>query len=181
MFDGQSLNNVPSASNMPSLTMAGRTTPWRNVATTAWSWTQLAANAASRRDPVLQNAGRTLLVLTGGLSDILLEGNTAAQVLADMEAYAASARAAGADRIIGSTIAPSTALSAPQDAIRLAANALILASTAWEAAVDIVADSRLQNPANTTYYSDGSHWTAAGAEIATAALSPVVTAQIAAL
>lgn len=185
MFDGQSLNNYPLTGNSTWMAqvMAGRGVAWSNVSVSGFSWSALVPSASARRDPVLGHTSRCVLVLNGGTSDLLVDHDTAAVALADMEAYADAARAAapGSLRVVACTIPPSTALSAPDEAQRLVLNPLILASDHWDAVVDLAAVPELADPADTDFYSDGTHWTAAGAAAAAGALDPVLTSQLAVL
>lgn len=179
VFDGQSGNNVPDTAPMPSLAMAAIGLPHAVVAINGQSWTDLATTATTRRDRVLNQANHTILVLAGGFQDLVGEHDSAATALADMVAYAASARAAhrGAElQIVGCTITPSTACTGSDETNRVALNASILASGAWEGHVDLATLPQLDDPTDATYYSDGTHWTAAGATAAAAALAPAIAA-----
>lgn len=180
VFDGQSLNNSPSATSYPAQLMAGRSVAWSNVAINGTAVDALAATAPSRRDPVLQHTATSVLVFVGGQSDLVLN-DSAATLLADMEAYANAARAAGADRVVMATIPPATVYTAPQEAVRVAVNPLILAASAFDEVVDLATATNLTDAANTTYYVDGLHWTTAGAAAAAAAVAPVLDAVLASL
>lgn len=185
MFDGQSLNNIPNSSaGFPSLLMSGRPQAWSNVSINGTSWTGLSTTAASRRDPVLNHTTRAVLVLAGGSADFATEHDSAATAYADLLAYITSARAGftgSSLKVIGVTVPPSTVITGGDETARVAYNALLLASGAVDAVVNLDADARLQNPADATYYVDGSHWTAPGAVIAAGLFVPALESVLAAL
>lgn len=181
VVDGQSLNNIPdSASSYPSQMMVGRGIPWANVAINGAAFAALTTTATTRRDPVLASSRRSVIVLLGGEGDLVV-GISGATLYATMQAYAASARTAGARKVIACTIPPSTAFTGPQEAQRVIANNLILPSSSWDASVDLAANPQLSNAADATYYVDGTHWTAAGATVATGLVGPVLTTVLATL
>lgn len=182
VFDGQSLNNYPD--NPPNLTfpertMAGTGVLWFNVSVDGWSWTLLANGDGDpdmappvRRDPYVGQSATAVLVLVGGQGD-LLEGDTAAQIYAQMGAYAESGRTAGFSHVIGTTI-PRNSLSNP-GVLRPATNALILADgdTYFDEVVDFDV-APIDDPNDLTYYLDGLHWAAAGAQAAADLVRPVL-------
>lgn len=174
VFDGQSLNIMPVGNTYPALTMAGRGQPWSVVGIAATSFTQLATTAASRVHPLAKPYAESTLVLCGGTSDLSTEGDSAATVLSDMVAYAAAARTAGFTRVIALTITPSTGFSAGANTQRLTANALILASAAFDEVVDVAGHPSLDDATDVAYYSDGTHWTTAGATIAAGMVAAVL-------
>lgn len=180
VFDGQSLNNSPSSASYPAQLMSGRSVPWSNVAINGTAVDALAVTAPTRRDPVLAHSASSALVFVGGQSDLVLD-DSAATLLSDLESYAAAARAAGAGRIIMATIPPSTAYSGPQETERVAVNALIRASSAWDAVVDLASVAELSNPGDATYYADGLHWTAAGAAAAASSVGSTLDTVLAGL
>lgn len=189
VFDGQSLNFVPiGGPTYPTVVMAGLAvalgyeSPHVVVAQSGQSWTLLLNGSTPPPDAALgwvrpasvrlypkANMGlTTFLLMCGGTSDVE-EGDTGATIYADMVTYADLARAAGFDRIVAQTITPSTTFSAGEETARAAANVLILADAddAFDAVADCAADP-LDDPADTLYYSDGTHWTALGASTAAA-------------
>lgn len=180
VFDGQSLNNSPSATSYPAQLMAGRSVSWCNVAINGTAVDALATSAPARRDLVLRHMESTVLVFVGGQSDLVL-GDSAATLLADMVSYATAARTAGADRVVMATVPPSTSYTAPQEAERGTLNPLIRASSAWDAVLDLAAATNLTDASNATYYADGLHWTTAGALAAATAAAPVLDAVLATL
>jgi lysophospholipase L1-like esterase len=160
--------------------MLGRDVPWSNVSISGTSWSTLATTAVSRADHVIKNADKTVLIMCGGTSDVL-ENDSAATILSDMESYANNRRAAGVDYIINTTITGYTSFTGPQEAVRVAANALIEASSVWDAVVDLAAVPELDDPTDVTYYSGGLHWTAAGAQVVADEIAPALDEALEAL
>jgi hypothetical protein len=183
VFDGQSLNNASSGgatspNTFPYQTMAGlsKDLPWHNVGVNGTSWTVLQSSAARRSYALAEPYSKAVLVLTGGASDIAnaQENNTAAEALADMEAYADAARAAGFDYIIASTVTPSAYFDAGDEAELLALNEGIRNSDHWEDVADMAAVPELQDNTNLIYFwGDQTHFTDVGAA---AAAVPVIEA-----
>lgn len=177
LCDGQSLNFVPvGGTTYPDLVRSGHpTVSVRVVGISGKSWTTLTASRAIRVNPLLVGVSSTVVVvLLGGTSDLFApENDTGATVYADMVAYAVAVRAAivaagKTAKLAACTITPSTLLTGPpggQDAERVSANALIMAdaSAAFDAKIDLASDPHLSVNSDLGYYSDGTHWTAAGA------------------
>lgn len=180
IFDGQSLNVTPLPPDLPfpnRVMESHEGMPWWNVAISGTSWTVLSTTAATRLHPKFVGSTPNVLVLLGGQSDIM-DGDSAATVLADMVAYADAARTAGADHIVACTLPPAALLTAPQDVVRLAVNDLILESEDFDSVADVAVIPELQDTGDLTYFYDGSHWTAVGADLAAAVVAPVVDAAI---
>lgn len=177
VFDGQSLNAAPLANPYPRqlMTTLRSGVPWTNVPISGTSWTTLAKSASQRSYLFGTKAAVNIFIMCGGTSDIT-DGDTAATIYADMESYADGARTAGFDYVIGTTITPSTSFTGPQETVRVAANVLIMADAgaAFEAQVDFAADTRLDDPTDATYYTDGLHWTTAGAGVAAELMAPAL-------
>lgn len=121
-----------------------------------------------------ESSDRTVVLLNGGQQDIGSENDSAATVLADMESYADTRRAAGWDYVVAYTVPHSTGYTGPQETVRAALNAAILTSTHWDAVVDLAAIPSMQDASNLTYFSDGTHPTAAGALVMANATIPVL-------
>ena len=180
VFDGQSLNNQPSAgaASMPAKVMAGRGLPWCNVALGNRSWTVLASGgtgtspATVRLHPLARSYVRSILVMNGGATDIAggAENDSGAQALADFEAYATAARTAGFDSIIGVTMTTAVVFATgDDDEQRLIYNDGIRASATVDAVADVAAAPELADYTDTTYFDvDQTHWSAAGATVAAA-------------
>lgn len=162
---------------MPRKVMDGLGLAWQNVALNGKSWTVLATDAATRLNPTPKPYSKSVLVLLGGQSDLAetSENNSGAIALADMEAYADAARAAGFDTIVACTIPPAAMISSVDDeAQRVIFNQGIRDSTHWEAVADVGVHPLLQNFNDATYYVDTIHWTAAGATVAAGVIKPVL-------
>jgi hypothetical protein len=173
VFDGQSLNNLPgSPNNYVSLIVAEFPLARRNnISINGASWTNLRARRATIRDPLLKVGKNTVLSLLGGTSDIW-DADDEDAVYADMVDAAESARLVNPDvKVIAHTISPSITFTAPEEAVRVAANILILADaeSAFDAAVDLDVGG-LTNPdapwTGSSCYSDGTHWSVNGSELA---------------
>lgn len=67
--------------------------------------------------------------------------------------------------MIGTTVPPYTSATGAQETQRLLLNDLIRASSRYNRVADLAAVPELQDPDDTTYYSDGTHPTAAGAAL----------------
>lgn len=183
VFDGQSLNFTPTLSdNYPIRLMAqlGFPTPvtiwvggigWADLATDGAGYQSLTTRGGNYSDAGLV----TSYMMCGGTSDVLA-AVPAADIYGYMGDLAAEARSLGYDKVLASTITPFTGFTGPQEAIRDAANALILAdaSTYFDGVADFDGTPGLSDPSNTTYYSDGLHFTAAAAQIAADTMQPVL-------
>lgn len=174
MFDGQSLQY---ASSNPVVHQIPLLLPGLSNAATAIVGTTYAQRASTIADRVYRqvvNGDPTIMVDLAGQSD-LATSVSAASLLATVEAQADAVRAAGFAAYVICTVPPSTLYTAPQEAQRLLYNAALRTSAKFEAVGDLAAISELGNPADTTYYSDGLHFTVAGATLA----APVMAAAIA--
>ena len=182
VFDGQSLNNPqgdqPAEVAYPAQLMATLPgVPWRTVALDGVSWTLLATTAPARLFSQAV-AATSVLVLMGGTSDIYFEGDSGLKVYQDMRDYAVRARAAGFDKIIGTTITPATWFDDfpnTMPARRVAANAAILADAdhAFDAVADVAAGPTLSVKSSPAF-TDGVHYSVAGAAEAAGIVRPVL-------
>lgn len=143
--------------------------PWVTIAISGTAWSTLDNTLTARAAP-LASYEQTVVVLVGGTSD-LIEGDTAATALADLESYVATYRTLGADRIIGTTVTPSSLFNAGMETQRVALNTATLASDVFDDVVDLAAIPELADNLDTDYYYDGTHWTAAGAQFAADAVA----------
>lgn len=171
VFDGQSLIFAPAAGRGLAALVMDQLPPtsWSIVGLSGTTYATRATTVTARTDQHVVNAETPVLVDVGGQSDLLAD-LTAAQLLTAAESYANGRRTAGFDRIIGCTVPHSTQFSAGQNTQRLAYNPLLLASSAFDTVADLAAVPALQDASNTTYYSDGLHFTAAGAALAAAVI-----------
>ena len=173
VFDGQSLNRVP-VPDYPALAMAGfRDAAAENIAVNGESWTVLAKDVETRRDPHAD--GYAVLVMVGGTSDVT-SGDDGPTVYRDMASYAESAREAGFEYVIAATIQPSTGLTSAEDAARAEANRLLLADAddAFDEVVDLAETPGLVDPAGPGYYDGIGHPSKRGAELMAEAIRPAI-------
>lgn len=182
LFDGQSHNLYPlNGVSCPSQAMATRALPWVNIARTGQAWSTLAGTITSRVAENYRCHARAVAVLIGGSSDVD-EGDSAAAVLADMESYAATHRALGASAIVAATIPPGALFAdGGQDAVRLAANELIRASSSWDAVADVAGIPDLADYNDSEFYGDTVHWTTAGAALAAELVGDAIDTVVASL
>ncbi|MGQ0831213.1 MAG: hypothetical protein ACT4OV_06000 [Microthrixaceae bacterium] len=180
IFDGQSLNGRPrGVDSAPSKLMAGRDIPTSEVWIDGYSWMQLAPTVADRIGTFPTVAQVTIAIGIGGTTDYRFF-RTGEQVYADMVSWAVNARAAGVDYVIQTTTTPSSKIVGEAEDNRRAGNALVLAdaSHAFDAVVDLAGDPRLSDVSNTAYYLDGTHWTAAAAQVAADLLAVALDARV---
>ena len=182
VFIGQSLNLVPFGSTYPDQLMASfPKVPYTNSAVGGAAWNGLTKVREFQVKPWATRAAVSILIMNGGTTDIAV-GATGADTYAAMGSYATWATSNGYDYVIGTTITPDTAFSGPQETERLACNTAIMAdaSNYFDAQVDFMTDSRLTDAADTTYYTGGIHWTAAGAGVAASVMKPTLASVLAA-
>lgn len=183
LFIGQSLNLVPNGNTYPMQLMNGSfpKVPYTNSAIGGAAWNGLVKVRNYMVLPWVAVSGYTVLIMNGGTTDLAV-GATGADCYAGMGEFSTWAKANGFDWIIGTTITPSTTFTGPQETQRLAGNTLILAdaSNYFDSEADLMSDSRLTNPADTTYYADGTHFTATGAGVAASVVQPVLASVLAA-
>lgn len=170
--------NFPDAAGYPSLLMAGRSQPMVVTALSSLGFATRETTAADRVDAKLGNATRSILFSWGGYTELWAGSYTAAATLAAAETFADNRRAAGFDYIIGLTVPHSSSFSGAQDTERLGYNALLLASDSFDAVVDVAGDARMQDGSDLTYFSDGTHFTTAGAQVVADLCEPYLTAAL---
>lgn len=180
LFEGDSITSTTIGQFVPGA-MAALTNPvpYRNFATPGNALTDIAGRAAT--DDAFANPARTRNVFW------LLDGRNenygsvpAATFVASLKTFCQTRQSAGW-RVVVATLLPST--SSGYNTWRNSVNALIRADTSFYSALaDFGADATMGADAtasNTTYYSDGTHPTAAGgailAPIATTALQTALT------
>lgn len=167
MFDGQSFNNYPQAvaSDKPytvrllELLKTGTTTfGSSNQAISGTSYTDRNSTVVSRVDQFGTRYETLVICDFSGVKDIS-EGKTPAQILALAEAYADARRVAGFDYILTATVTKNTGYTAGQETTRQQYNNLLRANAnnKFDAILDIDSLAHAQNPANTTYFTDGIH------------------------
>lgn len=176
VFDGQSLWY---ASSNPAVRQVPLLLPGLSNAVTAivgTTYAQRAPTYAQRVYSAVVNGNPAVLVDLAGQSDIATDVSAAA-LLATVEAQADATKANGFAAYVVCTVPPSTLYTAPQEAQRVLYNAALRESAHFDAVADIAAIPQLANPADTTYYSDGLHFTVAGVTLA----APVIAAAISAV
>lgn len=180
VFDGDSISvNPGSTANFPyvAITSLAAPVPGRSFAVVGSAISDLVSRAASV--DALYSASRTknVLFVLIGRNDLPALGTST--WYANLKTYCAARKAAGWTVVIG-TLLPSTATGF--NALRNTANSLIIAEplgTYWDAVCrfDQVANMGADgDAANTTYYADGTHPTAAGAALLGAAASASLAA-----
>jgi hypothetical protein len=179
IFDGQSFTYAPADSlSLPQRVSALIQAPHMMAATgiSGTTYAQRAATVAARTDYHVRNAHTSVLTVISGQSD-LLGGMSADSLLATAEADASARLAAGFDAVVGVTI-PSMIeaweWTPDMEAERIAYNDLLMESDVFDVVADIASIPELADPADTTYFSDGLHPTAAGADL----MAPVVVEAI---
>lgn len=181
--EGDSLTQgagVALANLFPHKVLAGKSpVAWgyNNVAVGGSTVAQMAARATSADEFSDRLADENWITVWCGTNDIV-NGATAEQVVAGLVSYCQARRQAGF-KVLVFTILPRTAISGAKETERQELNTIIRATwvTFADGLADVAADATLgaENAnLNTTYYSDGTHLTAAGhtivAAIVTAAL-----------
>lgn len=182
--DGQSLNVMPadywiSARLQELFDADGYDVVVSNVARSGISYTGLTSDVGQRATHghrAQENGG----LLIGGTSDIFWEADLGPKVYADAGAYAAALRARGYDWVMMTTITPTTSWFGSMTSRWAIANALINADAShyFDAVVDLASTPPLDDPGDTTYYSDGLHWSVAGVDAAAAILYPHLKTQM---
>lgn len=137
-----------------------------NVAVAGQTTTQMLANGSTQVDSLFASGKENIVIVLEGTNDLgMLQDATA--VYDNLIAYCNARRAAGFKVVIG-TIPPSIFFSGTQETRRQTVNTNLRANWATfaDALADFAADSRLSNNLNSTYYTDGTHWTQAGCQAA---------------
>lgn len=178
-FAGQSLNQQPSASGgiysypnvlIASLRAQGIKATRYDTFVGGIAWVQLDEQPGRF---AAANAGAvTIQVQCGGTTDYAA-GASGLSCFTAMSLIATEGRAAGFDYIIGTTTTPSSTIAGADETQRLDGNSRLMASSAlvanggpFDRVVDLAANASLDDSSDTTYYSDGTHWTIAGAALA---------------
>lgn len=167
--------------------MTGTGVPFWNVSFSGKSWTALlngtgCPSPAAKYTELVTGNVPSIAVLNGGQSDILSdapnENQTGAQAFADLLTYIAAIRALGVDKVIVTTMTPMGWGTADPARVAEYNNLVRAGHASIDAIVDLAAVPALMNSADTTYYSDTVHYTAAGATVAADAVRPVVMAMV---
>jgi lysophospholipase L1-like esterase len=137
---------------------------WINLATGGDTIQNMAATASVLTGQMARNGHyvRRLAILLAGSNDIN-NARSAAQVIADMDAWIAAVRAADPAAVpVGCTVLPRIDYTADEEAVRQAVNAHIRLGANFGFVIDLAADPRLGSPGNAAIYGDGVHPTDAG-------------------
>lgn len=182
--DGQSLQRSASAldetviNQLGALVRAGgKRAVIDNFAVSASSFAERIANGRSERYRLTTiGYANNILIAFGGYDDIA-DGSTAQEILDAQTAQATEAKDRGFDRVIAITLTPSTTISGADETTRTDYNTLLKAAGGGviDAVADAAAHANLLDPADTTYYSDGLHFTTAGAAAVASTVYPLLT------
>lgn len=177
VFDGDSRSNNQSWTSdclelaFPSGNQAYGSYGYATVAVDGDSTTLIIARQAAT--DALVRSGKNIYVLWAGLNDN--GAKTAAQIYANLHARCETARAAGWNKVVICTEIDSAEVG--WTAKYQALNALINADSHFaDAVIPLGAQPELQNNANATYFTDGTHQTAAGKAIIRDTVYPVLAA-----
>lgn len=162
IVDGQSLVVWPSRNHPQSFPMLLRdiiAVPVKAVGISGYAWQQLDNDLAARVGSQMQISPVPVYVMVGGTTQIGLGQN--GQGVYDTEvAVAELVRTYDpAVLIIGCTTTPSTMFTAPQNDNLADLNTLVMSDPdgAFDLAVDLAGDPRLDDPTDLTHYADGTH------------------------
>lgn len=172
-WDGQSLAVYPAGDAYPAVVAATRSGVWGPVVAregTTWSTRSLTADRRVDRLAGLVT-GAKVLADCGGTSE-LIGGTLADDVFAAASAYW-SARTSAGFTVLAATCPPSSAMTAGEEAERVAFNELVRGHGV--AVVDLAVVPELVDPAGAGY-TDGTHFSVAGAAAAGAAWSAALAA-----
>lgn len=156
--------------------MTGRSEPWSLVLVGGTTYPDRLATAPHKIDGQLRAHTDATIIDNGGYSDIEDDAVSAATLLTRHQTYVAARKAAGCSRYVASTLPDNTTLSAPEKVVMEDFNDLLRAADHYDDLVDLAAVPELSDASNTTYFSDGLHFTAAGAAIAADAITAVLDA-----
>lgn len=138
---------------------------WQHVVTAVAGRTvaTMLANYATEITPYArtQEHQERMLMLYGGINDMSF-GRSAVDVYNDLKSMWSNAKAEGF-KIIAFRICSATGLTAPQEAQRVALNDLISSDTSLYDYL-VYADVLFPNPADTSFFSDGTHLNLVGAQ-----------------
>jgi lysophospholipase L1-like esterase len=148
---------------------------WYNLGYGGFTLTQLNGIYSTNIAPLIsRHTGTCTAVVFAGTNDIV--GNaTGAATIAQLTTLCNAIKATKPGiRVVVVTCLPRTAITAGRETERQAYNSSMISgfSAYADALVQVHTDANLANPANTTYYADGSHLTAAGAAIAAGLIRP---------
>lgn len=173
VLDGNSLFLGDNGESPDVRLRTSLTRKWKlggNFAVGGKSTLDMAADAAAQVDVIYDAAGLILNVLVAWEgTNQMYYGASGSTAIADYKAYCAARKAAGW-YTVAVTVLPREAINTVFAARRAIFNAEILnpanIGVCWDAVVDTTADSRLEDPSDTTYFNaDQIHPKAAGSRI----------------
>lgn len=190
VFDGDSLNTDPfGGTSYPDRVMSTRSGVYYTAARGAWTWSQLYLGNptgqlpfAKRVIPYCNLAEFVVYIQVGGINGYAL-GQSGASVYGSEKSAALDVVAANAGAyIIGTTTLPSTAVTGGNETKRTDGNTLVVANAdgAFDAVVNLAANTDLDDPADTNWYVDGTHPTAAGLAVMASLVGTALDAALAA-
>jgi len=158
-------NRSQSYPNVLQLTGVGVTRKVRNMGVSGIRIDQMVSNFPTRIAPFYSSArGKNIIVLWEA-TNALAASQSAPTVRGHYQAYLALAAAAGFEVIVATTLPSTVLLTGSKETERVALNADLVANWAsygFAGIADVAAHPNLQNAADTTYYSDGTHPNATG-------------------
>lgn len=171
IFDGNSLQTrYDGLPHYPALMAAAWNTPFVNYGFSGQTTQQMTADAVSQVDPrAAETDYFNVLIVQEMLNDAANNSLTAAQVVDNMQTYCLARKAAGFDAIGVTTIHKITTPNRNLTSTLLSQiNAELRAR--YQNFCDFIIDfdkyQQFANPADTTYYYDGVHFSSAGHRIA---------------
>jgi len=145
----------------------------RNTGIGGQTWADMVSTATDVDKWYDAERSKNIVVGMAGFNE-LNTGGVAADIYAQITTYVANRQAAGW-LVVVNTTPKSTGLTGSEETERQALNALILTNSAGaNATADVAAAPNLQDPSNATYFTDGTHLTAAGCAAAAAVVYPVI-------
>ena len=174
VFDGQSLLNSPATGLAPPhVLMTGVKAPFHIAAVSGTTFAQRAASVVERVDAKLKAYSKGgVYVNLGGYSDIV-GGMTGANAAASAISNAQARKAAGFSKVIECTQPDNTQMTSGQHTQRLAYNAAILESSVFDSIIDLASVPGLV-ASDASLFSDGLHFTQAGANLVASVMEPIV-------
>jgi hypothetical protein len=181
VFDGQSLLNSPTTGLAPPyVVMSGVQVPFHIAAISGTTFAQRSPSVSERVDAKIKSVGKgSVYVNLGGYSDIV-GGMTGAAAAASAISNAQARKAAGFTKAIECTQPDNTQMTTAQHTERLAYNAAVLASNAFDYVIDLASVPGLV-ATDASLFSDGLHFTQAGANLVASAMQSTVLAALAAV
>lgn len=134
-----------------------------DVATSGFQWSNMQSRSTAVVDVWYSSSRTKNICVCMGATNALISGSSAATVFSQALTYIQARKAIGWAVIVG-TCLPSVLIDGAKETARVSYNALVLSNAIAEGytVADVAAISEMSDPNNATYYSDGTHPTAAG-------------------